>query len=451
MRKPALRTCLASVGLTGCLALPDGVVAPADATVDAAPPLPGLPACEAVAPPAPVVHPAAPIPGGFHAACPAARGVGEAPGVDGRVRRALPGAYAGDVDCDGDADLLLLDADDPACRGLKLIPGGPGGPQASAARCLFGNVGREGDADRFRGFLPYDLAGGAPDGLLDVLVVAEPVDGATDWRLIAFVGHDGPGFHEAVKRGSGTGLDAVFAGLPATATVALATAATPVGPLIVLGARDRGAAYIDPTEIAAWQVDPVHAFDLAGVSGVAILPGAGGHGLAVGADDALVLAPGAEGFTERVAGEAPRGPLTPGRLGGQAGVFVVDGADLVFARARADGQVGGRRAAGVAPGAFSLLASGEVGGDADLPDVVLVDATPGAERLRVVLDPRCADPDGMVAGQVLDAALPDDLGPVGVAVGAFEGEGPEILLYNPAGRMLRWRVLGGALARIDGQ
>ncbi|MEZ4472986.1 MAG: hypothetical protein R3F60_19815 [bacterium] len=308
-------------------------------------------------------------------------------------------------------------------------------------------MGREADADHFRGFVAYDLAGGGPDGLLDLLVLAEPAAGALDWRLIAFVGHDGPGFYEVVKRGEGTGLDAAFAG-SGGAVAWLATGSTPRGPLIALGAGDRAALYVDPTEVAAWQQEPIQPLERRTLSGLAFVPGAGGHALFSGPGGARLGAPGGADFEVREAPEVPAGPVAPAVVGGQAGVLVAAGRDLVFGRVLPDGRLGGRRAAAALPaGTFTLLAAGQVGG-APAVDAVAVDATPGAGRLVVALDLACGDAETLAVGQVIEAALPDDLGPVGVVTGAFSGAGPEILLYNPAGRMVRWRVDDGALVGV---
>ncbi|MEZ4464651.1 MAG: hypothetical protein R3F43_09160 [bacterium] len=130
------------LALPGCLALPGDL--DLDAAADARSRMPSGPAPAALpgCPPTRPGHrprrrrpPGGPLVGGLHAACPAAPGAGEAPPDNGTLRRALPEAYAGDLDCDGDADACCCwTPRTPSARPEGRAPGpGTRGPRGRAA------------------------------------------------------------------------------------------------------------------------------------------------------------------------------------------------------------------------------------------------------------------------------------------------------------------------------
>ena len=429
--------------LAGCLDLPGGELGDAAPLADAAPAdafaLPLAAACVQAPVEAPVVAEGAPLARAYHAACPPESGPVPAPFESGRLSRLLPSKDVRDVNCDGYTDLLLLDAGDSTCRGVKLVPGGPGGPRPDNSNCLTPRLADDPDPDTFRAFVAADLASGRGDGFLDLLALAAPLSGEGEWRFLGKAGYlsDFGGFFESTKRGPASGLDTIFGGDPER--VFLQVGATAEGPVAVFGAGAHVGFYQDDGTAESWESQPVEVREIPGVLGAFLLPGGGGRAWFMGRTGGLLIGP-----EEAPIPWAPRGagPAERATLGGEDGLVVADGPGYVFLRAGGTvvARVGQPEADAVD---FEVLATGDLGGEAS-PDLVLVDVDSDPPRGVIDLDPTCA-PGRLVASRRLRFSLPDTLRPLGAAIGRFSGPTPEVLFFTADGRLLRYHLVGERL------
>lgn len=421
--------------------------APDAAALDAAPAIAApIGACQRAPVPEPVIAEGAPLPNAYHAACPAESGPVPPELGGGRLVRLLPDHAARDVNCDGYTDLLLLDAGDNDCRGLKLVPGGPRGPAPDRSACLFPRFPDTPDPDVFRAFAAADLAG-QPDGLLDLVVVAAPLAGEGGWRFLGMAGFysDFGGFFEGTKRGPGTRVDEVFQ--TPDAPVFLDLDRTAHGPLSVLGSGDRVGYYQDDGLAQSWERDPIEVREVTDVLGAHIMPGLGGQAWLLGQNQGLLVRPTGDGFVETPIPWTPSGPIVRGALDGEDGLIQAHGNRYHLVRAGMN-QLLARSSAPIPDaGDFELIATGDLDG-AGAHDVALIDTDAALPRIHVELDVTCRPPDQLITARRATLDLPDAVRPIGAAIGRFGGPTPELLVFTTGGSLHRYVMVEGALVPV---